>query len=177
MGISNLMILLKKQCPNAIKSSILQHYKAKKVACDASLVKEFNYLDNLPIHNFNTTNRSQWAQQTLRQRRKLQRVIITIISSHLLGIFNRNIMFIEKGIKPCWVFDGPAPLAKNYILSQRKERKQRATELFDQAVLDNRVEDQLKYNKRTVKLTQQMIDDAKTLIRLMGVPVVEVCLC
>jgi hypothetical protein len=38
MGITNLMTLLRKQCPDAIKPVKLKNYSGKKFACDASMV-------------------------------------------------------------------------------------------------------------------------------------------
>jgi len=32
--------------------------------------------------------------------------------SHLVGLFNRSIQFLENGIKPVWIFDGKPPTLK-----------------------------------------------------------------
>lgn len=50
------------------------------------------------------------------------------ITSHLSGLFYRNINFLETGILPVYVFDGKPPEFKITTLKGRKERKIAAKE-------------------------------------------------
>ena len=57
MGIKNLMVLLKKNCPNSIKQLKIDHYTNKIIACDASIVnKIFITIGNISIYNLLSTN-------------------------------------------------------------------------------------------------------------------------
>ncbi len=44
-------------------------------------------------------------------------------TGHLIGLMNKSIMMMEKGLKPVWVFDGKPPNLKSNTLKQRKEIK------------------------------------------------------
>jgi len=55
-------------------------------------------------------------------------------TSHLNGLFLRTILFLEKGIKPIWVFDGIPPVEKSIELNRRKSEKKKASNnLMEQA--------------------------------------------
>jgi flap endonuclease-1 len=51
----------------------------------------------------------------------------------LIGIFERNIQFMQHGIKAIWVFDGAPPELKQKLLDKRKENRERAEEAKDMA--------------------------------------------
>lgn len=94
-------------------------------------------------------------------------------TSHLMGTFYRTIRLLENGIKPVYVFDGKPPDMKSGELKKRTERReeaqkalQKATEAGDQAEMD-------KMNRRLVKVTKEHNDEAKALLKLMGVPYIE----
>jgi flap endonuclease-1 len=95
------------------------------------------------------------------------------LTGHLLGLYNRSIMLMDHGIKPIWVFDGKPPEAKINVLKGRKERKEEAKRNEENAKDQGDMEKALKFANQTVKITQVMTDDAKKLISLMGLPVVE----
>jgi 5'-3' exonuclease len=82
---------------------------------------------------------------------------------------------IQAGIKPVYVFDGKAPKLKRDELDRRGVRRddagdelKKAQEAGDQEAIE-------RYSKRTVKVTKTHVDDCKKLLRLMGVPYIEVC--
>ena len=54
----------------------------------------------------------------------------------MIGIFNRNIQFIQHGIKPIWVFDGKPPEVKSKTLDKRKENREKAEEAKEEAKED-----------------------------------------
>lgn len=79
---------------------------------------------------------------------------------------------VEAGIKPIWVFDGIAPEQKRKELNRRKQLKLQNKELAIEAKEVGTAEDQLKHHIRSAKISPQMTEDAKTLLRLMGFPVI-----
>jgi len=49
------------------------------------------------------------------------------VTSHLSGLFYRNINFLSLGIKPVYVFDGKPPSLKSAEIERRKQIKREAT--------------------------------------------------
>jgi flap endonuclease-1 len=92
------------------------------------------------------------------------------IVSHIIGLYNKALTFLELGIRPIFVFDGKPPDIKQTIIKNRKETRKRAQEKMDQAEND---EDKIKYFKRTVHIPKQQMEDCKQLLNLMGLPVVQ----
>jgi len=94
-------------------------------------------------------------------------------TSHINGLFYRTIKMMSNGIIPIFVFDGEAPEMKSEELKRRSERREEALEEIEKAKESGDVERINILNKRTVKVTKEIIDDCKKLLRLMGIPVVE----
>jgi flap endonuclease-1 len=80
---------------------------------------------------------------------------------------------IQSGIKPIWVFDGIPPSQKKKELSRRKKIKYEAKEKMAEAKEVGDLQGQLKQHQRQVKMTDNIIDDAIKMIRLMGLPVIK----
>ncbi len=95
------------------------------------------------------------------------------MTGHILGLFNRSIMLMEKGVRPCWVFDGKPPEAKKRTLNERKKKKEQAEQNRQEALEEGDMDKVLKYAGMSVKVTSQMTNDAKELVRLLGLPVIE----
>lgn len=159
MGITRLMHLLKEKCPGAIKQLDLKSYTGRTVACDASMsIYQFLISTQHIKSGFGLTElKDQHGNLT----------------GHLLGLFNRSIMMMEKGVRPCWVFDGKPPEAKHKTIKERKEKKQNADEGKAQAIEDGDMDKVLKFANQSVRVTPQMTADAKELVRLLGLPVIE----
>ncbi|CAG9570902.1 unnamed protein product [Danaus chrysippus] len=154
MGILGLSKLIADIAPMAVKETEIKNYFGRKVAIDASM----------SLYQFLIAVRSQGAQLTS---------VDGETTSHLMGTFYRTIRLIEDGIKPVYVFDGKPPDMKSHQLNKRAERReeaekelQKATEAGDTASMD-------KFNRRLVKVTQQHGSEARQLLKLMGIPVVE----
>ena len=94
--------------------------------------------------------------------------------SHLQGLFNRTIRLLECGIKPVYVFDGKPPTLKSGELAKRGDRKRVAQEKLTAAQEAGDQEEVAKMMKQTVKVTRLHNEESKKLLRLLGVPVVEV---
>lgn len=95
------------------------------------------------------------------------------VTSHLSGLFYRTGKFMEKGIKPIFVFDGKAPEFKKREQQERRERREEAKEKMEQAVKQQDWESAKKYSQQTSKLTDEMIKESKELINAMGMPVIQ----
>ena len=93
-----------------------------------------------------------------------------LIILYRLGLLHRNVKLLSYGIRPIWVFDGKPPQMKGHIHRQRKERKDTATKIFDQAVVDEDVELQYKMSSRLVRVSKTQQNDAIKLLKLMGIP-------
>ena len=57
------------------------------------------------------------------------------VTSHLTGLFYRNINFLSLGIKPVYVFDGKSPSLKSAEIEHRKQIKKEATVKYEKAFI------------------------------------------
>lgn len=94
------------------------------------------------------------------------------ITSHLVGLFSRFSNLMEKGVKFVFVFDGKAPELKREERERRKQLKQEAEKLYEEAQQQENIENMKKYAARTAILSKEMIEEAKELISAMGMPIV-----
>lgn len=154
MGILGLSKLVADIAPNAIKESDIKNYFGRKIAIDASMC----------LYQFLIAVRSEGAQLTS---------VDGETTSHLMGIFYRTIRMIEHGIKPVYVFDGKPPQMKSGELNKRAERRAEAQVALDKATEAGEQADIDKFNRRLVKVTKQHSEDAKNLLKFMGVPFVD----
>lgn len=92
------------------------------------------------------------------------------ITSHLSGLFYRNANLLMEGIKPVYVFDGEMHPLKSQEIERRQQVKQEAMAMYNQALQEGRMEDAVKYGKRTSVLTDGMVDESKRLLLALGIP-------
>jgi len=95
------------------------------------------------------------------------------VTSHLIGLFNRTTKFMAKGIKPAFVFDGEKPELKTAELEKRKKLKIEAKMKYREALSKEDVAAMRKYGGRFAYLTKDMVDQAKDLIKALGLPVIQ----
>ncbi|MFZ1077785.1 MAG: flap endonuclease-1 [Nitrosotalea sp.] len=95
------------------------------------------------------------------------------ITSHITGLFYRNINFLSLGIKPVYVFDGKPPSLKSAEIERRKQIKKEATIKYENAVSQGRYEEAKKYAQQTSILKDEMVGDSKILLGLFGIPFVD----
>jgi len=93
------------------------------------------------------------------------------VTSHLSGLLYRNSNLIEAGVKPVFVFDGQPPEFKQMTISARKERKEEAKKKWKEAVA--RGEESIKYAQAASELTDNMIERAKILLNILGIPCID----
>ncbi|WP_400223541.1 flap endonuclease-1 [Methanomethylophilus alvi] len=94
-------------------------------------------------------------------------------TSHLTGLLHRTASLIEAGIEPIFVFDGkPHPL-KQATLDGRKERREKAEQEWKDAVERGDMKTAHTKAQQTSRMTDEVKESAKELIRYMGLPIVD----
>lgn len=158
MGIHRLMALLREKAPNSIKQVQLKSLTGYKIACDASMA----------IYQFliSTQGYNNYGLSELKDKDGN-------LTGHLQGLLSRSILMLENGIKPIWVFDGKPPELKLELLKERKDNKESAKEKMNKAIEEDDKDAVLKFAGQTVRVTSQMTEDAKRLIRALGLPCIE----
>src|SRR6185503_4816623 len=95
------------------------------------------------------------------------------VTSHLSGLFYRNVNLLMENIKPVYVYDGKAHELKIQELERKSKLKKQATESYKLAIEEGRLEDARKYSKRTSVLTDKMVEESRILLSHLGIPVVQ----
>jgi len=95
------------------------------------------------------------------------------ITSHLSGILYRTSNLYEKGAKVVYVFDGEPPELKEAEIKRRMQIREEATVKYEEALRRKEIEKARMYAQMTSRLKDVMVNDAKSLLRLMGVPWVQ----
>lgn len=92
------------------------------------------------------------------------------ITSHLSGLFYRNVNFLVLGIKPLYVLDGTPPSLKTIEIERRKSAKNEALIRYLEALRTGNVEQARKYAQGTSLIKDYMIEDTKRVLDLLGIP-------
>ena len=93
------------------------------------------------------------------------------VTSHLSGLLYRTTNWIEAGIRPVFVFDGKPPEFKHLTIQQRKAIRADAKEKWEEA--KRKGEPAIKYAQAASELNDEMIEDAKKLLKYMGMPTLQ----
>lgn len=95
------------------------------------------------------------------------------VTSHLSGLFYRNVNLLAENIKLIYIFDGkPSPL-KSKEIDRRRQVKQDALNKYQEAVTAGRFEDARKYSQATSVLTDKMVEESKMILTLLGIPYIQ----
>ena len=95
------------------------------------------------------------------------------VTSHLSGLFYRNINLLADNIKLIYVFDGKPNLLKSKEIERRRQIKHEASEKYQEAMTEGRFEDARKYSQATSILTDKMVEESKKILTLLGIPNVQ----
>jgi flap endonuclease-1 len=95
------------------------------------------------------------------------------VTSHLSGLFYRNMNLLLEGMKLIYVFDGMTPKMKEKTHEKRREIRELMQEKYKQAVKDGDVLEMGKYSRRDVSLDERKITESKELLEAMGIAVVQ----
>jgi flap endonuclease-1 len=132
----------------------LTFLSGKRIAVDA-----YNF-----IHQFLSIIRDKITGEPLRNSKGR-------ITSHLSGLFYRNINLMEAGIKTVWVFDGKPPKFKRAAIEEREAAKEEAEIKWKEAL--ERGEAAKKYAQAASRINEDILKDSKKLLELMGIPCVQ----
>jgi len=80
---------------------------------------------------------------------------------------------VDAGIKPVFVFDGEPHKLKEKTREERKSSRLTAMDKFEEAKKKGDEKKARKYAQQAVQLTGEMIEGAKRLVELMGLPIVQ----
>jgi flap endonuclease-1 len=96
------------------------------------------------------------------------------VTSHLSGLFFRTTRLIaEHRVKLVFVFDGAPPPEKQAELARRRAVKAEFERARDEALARGDIEDAYAKATMTSKLTREMAAEARQLLGLLGLPVVQ----
>ncbi|KAK7208313.1 FEN-1 endonuclease Rad2 [Myxozyma melibiosi] len=155
MGIKGLYQTIADNAPKAIKQNEIKNFFGRKVAIDASM----------SLYQFLIAVRQQDGQQLMNDSGET--------TSHLMGMFYRTLRIVDNGIKPVYVFDGHPPRMKSGELAKRYVRREEAVKQMEDAKEAGDAEKLDKFSRRTVRVTKEQNEEAKKLLKLMGVPYVD----
>jgi len=95
------------------------------------------------------------------------------VTSHLSGILFRISSFMERGIKPVFVFDGKPAELKQATIDERRKLRDAAGEKWQAALERGDEEEAYKQARSATRVDAEIIATSKELLRLMGIPVVQ----
>tara|TARA_Y100000817_G_C16848710_1_gene541147 strand:+ start:120 stop:1103 length:984 start_codon:yes stop_codon:yes gene_type:complete len=147
MGIKSLTYLIKEKSPDSIQSVNLYTLKNKRVAIDTSI---FLYKSLINVRYNGDYLKNKEGK----------------IISHIHGLYYKTIQYLSLGIIPIYIFDGKPPQEKNDCIYERNKKAQEYKEKMNQT---NDKQEKLKFEKSTIRIKKEYIDDLKQLFNLMGV--------
>jgi len=95
------------------------------------------------------------------------------ITSHISGLFYRNVNFLSLGIKPVYVFDGKPPSLKSAEIQRRKQVKKDATIKYEIAISEGNYVEAKKFAQQTSVLRDDMVEESKKFLDLFGIPSIQ----
>lgn len=95
------------------------------------------------------------------------------ITSHLSGLFYRNINLLEENIRPVFVFDGAMPDLKQKESSRRRKKREEAREEWKRLKDEGKVSEAYSKATQSSKIDSEMLEEAKDLLDAMGLPYIE----
>ncbi|KAJ2778012.1 Elongation of fatty acids protein 2 [Coemansia javaensis] len=153
MGIKGLKQVIADRAPAALRTVEMAQLVGRKVAIDAST----------SLYQFLVAVRSEGQSLATSEGHT---------TSHLIGLLYRTVNMVENGLKPVYVFDGKPPVMKGGELEKRREKREKAEASLKAAEEEGNDDEILKQTKRLAKVTPEINEQAKRLLRLMGIPIV-----
>lgn len=95
------------------------------------------------------------------------------VTSHISGLFYRNINLLELGMKLVYVFDGKPPELKMEEIRRRSEQRREAKDQYLRALQSGDMVQARKFAEASTVLRRDMVADAKELLEAMGIPWVD----
>src|SRR5713226_829006 len=95
------------------------------------------------------------------------------VTSHISGLFYRNVNLMELGVKLVYVFDGKPPELKAEEIRRRSAQRNEAKDQYLKALQTGDLVQARKYAEASTVLRRDMVSDAKELLDAMGIPWVD----
>lgn len=95
------------------------------------------------------------------------------VTSHLSGLFYRNIALLVEGLNLIYVFDGEYHVLKGKTHEIRQAAKDKMAEKYEAALEQEDIEGMGKYSRGFTRLDSKMIEESKELLEAMGIAVVQ----
>ena len=95
------------------------------------------------------------------------------VTSHISGLFYRNINLLELGMKLVYVFDGKPPEMKTQEIQRRTAQRREAKDQYLRALQAGDLVQARKFAEASTVLRKDMVSDAKELLEAMGIPWVD----
>ena len=95
------------------------------------------------------------------------------ITSVYTGILTRFTNLMQKDVKLVVVFDGKPPILKIKTQEERELKKQHAEKKLALAHEDEDLEAISKYSKQTARLSRDIIQTSKDLVKALGLPIIQ----
>ncbi len=92
------------------------------------------------------------------------------VTSHLSGLLYRTVSLMESKIQPVFVFDGIPPVMKRRTLEARMHRRDEAQKAWKEAVEKGMMEEARVHAMASTRINKEIIESAKEVLTLMGVP-------
>jgi len=150
MGIKSLTKLIKSKSPDSIETSQYHKLSGKRIAIDASLYIYQCLMNVRQDGKFLTNDNDK-------------------ITSHISGIFYKNVNLLSMNITPIYIFDGKPPIEKYEVIKLRQEKAKIAKTELENVDENCSKSTKDKLEKKTIRLTKTHIDDIKNLLNLMGI--------
>ncbi|HDD60195.1 MAG: flap endonuclease-1 [Thermoplasmata archaeon] len=94
-------------------------------------------------------------------------------TSHLKGLLTRVANYLKEDVRLIFVFDGEPHQLKQSTLERRAERKMEAEVEWKEALERGDLETARVKAQQTSRITDEIVEDSKRLLELMGVPFVQ----
>ncbi len=95
------------------------------------------------------------------------------VTSHLSGLFYRNVSLLSDGLKLVYVFDGKPPLLKGKTHEIREEGRDNAVKKYEEAKDSEDISGMKRYSSQMIRLDKEMLDESKELLSAMGIGVIQ----
>lgn len=154
MGVTNLIKVITKECGDtAIKKYDLTRFSGMTVAVDASLM----------VYKTVLAKRAGGKDMVNKKGE---------LTSHLHGVLQKILKFLENGIIPIFVFDGKAPDIKNKTAAKRNEKRQNALDNLAKLGPNADIQDEtyLRNFKESFRPTKENFKECQIMLDLMGIP-------
>ena len=117
------------------------------------------------IYQFLTTIRGPTGEPLMNNKGK--------ITSHLTGLFYRNINLLNNNIQPIYVLDGKPPQLKSTLIKKRKEIREKNQEKYRKAMEEGDQEQARRYAHSMIKINEDIINDVKKILELLGIQCIQ----